>query len=132
ERYMTFLNRTAKKHIRDQGSYGDWLNLGGGAKSEVIGTAYYYYVSRLMSEMAGVLKKENDAAYYGRIADETREAFIRAFINDDGSLKDSSQSGYALAFTMDILPANVRRKVADRFIAEIKNKDWHLATGFIG
>ena len=40
-KYIDYLHKTSKELVRTQGAYGDWLNLGGGAKSEVIGTAYF-------------------------------------------------------------------------------------------
>ena len=65
-KYIDYLHKTSKDLIRGQGAYGDWLNLGGGAKSEVIGTAYFEHVTRLMSEMAGAIDKPDDAAKYRR------------------------------------------------------------------
>jgi len=132
ERYLAFLRNTAKNNTRDQGAYGDWLNLDGGAKSEVIGTAYYAHVNRIMAEMSLARGKERDAEFYNDIADKAQATFVRSFFNEDGSIKDSSQTGYALAFTMDLVPSHLKAKVADRFIEQIAGKDWHLATGFIG
>jgi alpha-L-rhamnosidase len=131
-RYIEYLHKTSKDFIRGQGAYGDWLNLGGGAKSEVIGTAYFEHVTRRMSEMAAAIGKEDDAKKYAQLANKVRDAFIKAFVTPDGGIKESSQTGYALAFTMDLLPHDVRAKAAERFVEEIKKKDWHLGTGFIG
>jgi alpha-L-rhamnosidase len=133
-RYIDYLKSTSKELIRGQGAFGDWVNLGGGAASEVIGTAYFEHVTRLMSEMAAAIGKSDDAERYRRLADDVRTAFRKAFVTSDGKIKDSSQTGYALAFTMDLLPddAKVRSAAAANFVEEIKKKDWHLATGFIG
>ena len=131
-RYVDYLQKTSNDHLRGQGDYGDWVNLGGGAKSEVIGTAYVEHVARLMSEMAAAIGKREDAAAYRRLADDTRAAFIKSFVGDDGRIEASSQTGYALAFTMNLLPDDRRAAAADHFVHEIEAKDWHLATGFIG
>jgi alpha-L-rhamnosidase len=69
---------------------------------------------------------------YRAQSEEAKAAFQRDFILPDGSIKESSQTGYALAFTMDLVPAELRTKVAEKFVEEIKKRDWHLATGFIG
>lgn len=131
-KYLDYLENTSNNLIRTQGAYGDWVNLGGGAKSEVIGTAYFAHVARLMSEMAAAIGKNEDARKYEELSRNVREAFIREFVADDGSIKESSQTGYALAFTMDLLPERARDAAAQRFVDEIAAKDWHLATGFIG
>ena len=131
-RYLDYLQKTSKNHVRGQGAYGDWVKLGGGAKSEVIGTAYVEYVARLMSEMAAAIGRDEDAKRYEKLADDMRAAFVENFVTDDGRIRDSSQMGYALAFTMDLLPPDKRAAAAGHFVEEIEAKDWHLATGFIG
>ncbi len=90
-RYIAWLTKDSKDFIRGQGGYGDWLNLGGGAKSEVVGTAYYHYVTGLMSEMAGAIGKTDDAKKYAKLSDDIKAAFIKNFVLPDGSIKESSQ-----------------------------------------
>ena len=132
EKGMAFLETTSKDYVRSKIGYGDWLNLGGGAKDEVICTAYYAYLSGLMAEMAKVIGNEDRATYYAGQHEKIREAFITQFVAEDGKILDSSQTGYALAFTMDLLPEDRRAKAADQFVAEIAKFNDHLATGFIG
>jgi alpha-L-rhamnosidase len=131
-RYIDFLEKTSTDFLRGQGGYGDWLNLNDKTQSEVIGTAYFRYVTDLMSEMASAIGKTEDAARYHALSQNIRAAFIRHFVNSDGSIKNSGQTGYALAFTMDLLPKDLRTAAATKFVDSIQRKDWHLATGFIG
>ena len=82
--------------------------------------------------MAAAVGRTDDATRYRAQSEEAKAAFQRDFILPDGSIKESSQTGYALAFTMDLVPAELRTKVAEKFVEEIQKRDWHLATGFIG
>lgn len=132
ERYMQWLEGKTKDGITTVGGFGDWLNAGGGAKKEVMDTAYHAYLLKIMSEMAGAIGRTEDAARYSQRCDEIKKAFAREFIQPDGTIKDSSQTAYALAFTMDLLPPETREKAADKFVQEIKRFNDHLATGFIG
>ena len=132
ERYMQWLATKTKNGISKVGGFGDWLNAGGGAKSEVIDTAYHAYLAQIMSEMARAIGRNDDAERYARLHEEVKAAFVREFLQEDGSLKECSQTGYALAFSMNLLPADMRAKAAAKFVDEIKRFDWHLATGFIG
>jgi alpha-L-rhamnosidase len=133
-RYIDYLHRTSKNLIRTQGAFGDWVNLGGGASSEVIGTSYFEHVTRMMSEMAAAIGRDDDAKKYANLADDIKASFIKSFVTPEGKIKDSSQTGYALAFTMGLMPDGpaIRKAAANHFVEEIKSKDWHLATGFIG
>jgi alpha-L-rhamnosidase len=132
ERYMRWLDSKTTNGISSVGGFGDWLNAGGGAKKEAIDTAYHAHLARIMAEMATAIGRDADAQRYTALHATVKNAFARQFLLADGSLKDCSQTGYALAFSMDLLPTEMRDKVAARFVDEIKRFNWHLATGFIG
>ncbi len=133
KRKLALLAKTSPDFVHTAGiGNGDWLNLGGGASPPVIGTAYDANDFRMMSEMAAAIGERQDAATFGQMADRFASGFANAFIGIDGSIKDSSQTGYALAFTMGLAPAPLRNKMAGQFAAEIGRFKGHLATGFIG
>ncbi len=131
-RGMEFLESTSEGGIRSKMGYGDWLNKGGGAKDEVICTAYFAYLAELMEEMATAIGETEKAAHYGALKEEVKTAFAKNFINDEGVILESSQTGYALAFTMNLIPEALKAKAAEQFAGEIARFDNHLATGFIG
>ena len=131
-RYMDWLVRKTKDGITTVGGFGDWLNLGGGADGTAIDTAYHAHLANLMSEMARAIGKEADALRYHVLFDEIRDAFNKKWLQADGSLANCSQTGYALAFTMDLLPTDMRSKSGVKFVDEIHKYKDHLATGFIG
>jgi alpha-L-rhamnosidase len=132
DRYMQWLATKTKNGISSVGGFGDWLNAGGSAKKEVIDTAYHAYLAQIMSEMAAAIGRQDDAARYAKLHEEVKAAFARDFQLPDGSLKESGQTGYALAFSMGLVPAEMCEKATEKFVEEIKRFNWHLATGFIG
>jgi alpha-L-rhamnosidase len=135
-RYMDYLARTSKDFVRGTGAYGDWLRLAGPQHSEAIGTAYYFYSTRLMAELAEALGKAEDVQKYRAQADKIKAAFVQNFLKEDGRIVDgkgqTGQTLYALAFGLDLVPAERQAQVAQQFVGEIKKQDWHLATGFLG
>ena len=135
-RYMDYLAKTSKDYVRGTGAYGDWLRLAGPQHSEAIGTAYYYYTTSLMIELATALGKTADAAKYRALAEQIKSAFVRNFVKDDGRIVDgkgeTGQTFYALAFGLDLIPAPLKQKAAQQFVVEIENQKGHLATGFLG
>jgi alpha-L-rhamnosidase len=135
-RYMEYLAKTSKDNTRGTGAFGDWLRLAGPQHSEAIGTAYYFYSSRLMSELAGAIGKTDDAAKYRAQAEAIKATFIARFIKEDGRIVDSKdqtgQTFYALAFALDLVPQERREAVARQFVASIEKQGNHLATGFLG
>ena len=134
QRWGQFVAANASGYIVSSlpGDFGDWVNLGGGASSTVMDTAYYAYYARAMSEMAAALGRSSDAATYAALHSNIVAAFGTLF-NSDGSFKDgSSQTGYALAFSLNLVPANLKTLAADKFADTIAQFGNHLATGFIG
>ncbi|HWH69799.1 MAG TPA: alpha-L-rhamnosidase C-terminal domain-containing protein, partial [Candidatus Sulfotelmatobacter sp.] len=134
KKYGQFLAAHASNYVIASlpGDLGDWVNLGGGATSTVIDTAFYAYYAQAMSEMAATIGNSADAATYGALHSNVVAAFA-TFFNADGSFADgSSQTGYALAFTLNLVPAGLRAQVAQQFANSIAQFGNHLATGFIG
>lgn len=135
-RHMAFLAKTSTNHVRGTGAYGDWLRLAGPQHSEVIGTAYYYYVARLMVDIANAIGKTDDAERYRQLSAEIKKVFCQNFIKNDGRILDSKnetgQTFYALAFGLDLVPEDVKPKVAQQFVKAVEDQNWHLATGFLG
>ena len=111
---------------------GDWLSNGGGASNEVIGSAYAAFDFQLMAEMAEAIGERRDASDFREHAGKIVQAFAKEYIDGEGRISKSSQSGYALAFTMGLVPPFLKEKMSDRFMDEIKRFDWHPTTGFIG
>ncbi|PTX98952.1 family 78 glycoside hydrolase catalytic domain [Opitutus sp. ER46] len=131
-RYLAGLRSQARHGVVSIGGYGDWLNLGGGAKREVMDTAYYAHLCGLMSELATAIGRPDEAKKYAAEQAQVTAAWRQAFLQPDGSILESSQTGFALAFTMGLIPDAQRAAAATRFVDEIRKQDWHLATGFIG
>ncbi len=134
QKYGQFLNNHATNFTIPSlpGDFGDWLNLGGGASPIVVDTAFYAYYAQAMSEMASAIGRTNDAATYAALSANIAGAFAN-FFNADGAFADgSSQTGYALALTLNLVPDNLRAHVTQQLANSIAQFGNHLATGFIG
>jgi alpha-L-rhamnosidase len=135
-RYMDYLANTSTNFIRGTGDYGDWLRLAGPQHSDVIGTAYYFYTARTMSEIATALGELADAKKFSELAGNIRATFVANFIRPDGRIVDrqneTGQTFYALAFGLDLVPVEMKSQVAGQFVASLAEQNNHLATGFLG
>jgi alpha-L-rhamnosidase len=47
-------------------------------------------------------------------------------------IREGSQSSYALAYSMGLVPDDLKEKISGHFAAELKRFDGHIATGIIG
>ncbi len=131
-RYFKYPASLTRNGIMTAQGFGDWLNMGGGASMQVIGTAYYAMLAGIMAEMASAIGQTSDADGFAQLHKQLKRSFASKLILPDGKIAQSSQTGFALAFTMGLVPDNLRPKAARQFAADIQHRDWHLATGFIG
>jgi len=133
KRNLDWLTRESKDFLfTGKVGNGDWLSNEGGASKVVIGTAYSAFDFSLMAEMADAIGEKVDAEKFRDRAGKITGAFAKAYINDKGKIKGSSQSGYALAFTMGLVPPTLKGEMTERFTEEVSRFDWHPRTGFIG
>ena len=144
QRFIQFLSGTSRNGLRCYAEYtgwhgfGDWLALDGsggleGATSkELIGTAFFAYSTHLLANIADILGNPEDALRYRALSDEVREAFIKRFIHDDGTIVGDTQTPYILALQFDLLPPELRPVAAARLVSNIQARDNHLSTGFVG
>lgn len=133
QRFMEFQVKTSGTgHIRISGGYGDWLNLDDPTDPGLLGTAYFAYTAGLMAEMAHELGNIPDAQHYSQLAESVRTAFVFNYVGGDGSVVGGSQTGYALAIGMNLVPEELRAQAGAKLVEAVTARSGHLSTGFLG
>ena len=120
--------------------FGDWLALDGegddgfkGATEDAyIATAYYYHSSGIVAKAAKILGKEEEAAYYAKLADEIRQALRAEYFTPNGRLALTTQTAYAVALYMDFAPEGSKERIAEFLKEKLKVNKGYLKTGFVG
>ncbi|MFJ5898864.1 alpha-L-rhamnosidase [Streptomyces sp. NPDC093064] len=128
--WLTYLEKNSNRLLRPAQGYGDWLNVADETPKDVIATAYFAHSADLAARMAAELGK--DPASSLDLFERVREAFRNAYVTSDGRVKGDTQTAYVLALSMDLMPDGLRKAAADRLVALIEARDWHLSTGFLG
>ncbi|HYG23902.1 MAG TPA: family 78 glycoside hydrolase catalytic domain [Verrucomicrobiae bacterium] len=135
-RHTDYLVNSSTNLVRDTGSFGDWLRLAGPQKSDAIGTAYFAYSVQVMTRIARTLGRQADAEKFEKLANDIRDVFVKKFVKADGRILDSrnetGQTLYALAFGIDLLPEDMKKRVAEQFVGSLAKENNHIATGFLG
>ena len=119
--------------------FGDWLAFASNSSSypgattekDLIATAYYAHSSKILSQIATILGKTEDATTYANLSEAVKKAFIEEFVTKNGRVVSHTQTGYSLALAFDLLPENLRANSAEYLAADVK-KMGHLTSGFVG
>jgi alpha-L-rhamnosidase len=135
--FMDFLAQTSPDHVRADETkkwrgYGDWLSNDAYTPQDLIGVAYYAYCAQLMTQIARVLDRNDDAAKYSKLSADIRDTFHQRYLNSDGSLKVKTQTAHVLALHFDLLEERHRPAAVDELVKDIESRGMHLSTGFVG
>lgn len=117
--------------------YGDWCAPGIGlwgwmGRGKWTATACMANSSAILSEIAHILGKVEDETYYKKLSDETANAYRTILMEEDCKVKNEFQTAYVLPLYYKMLSKEDRKKAADHLVRLIKEKDYHIATGFPG
>lgn len=120
--------------------YADWLALDNPDKTSRFGatdpyyiaSAYYAYSAGLAARAARALGREEDAARYGTLAEQVREAFRRSYLREDGLPVEDTQTALVVALFFELCAPQQRPALAAALRAKLAENNWHLNTGFVG
>jgi alpha-L-rhamnosidase len=143
-RWIEFVRRNNPNLLwqKNRGNdYNDWLNGDtlelkdpyprgiSVVPNEVFATAFFAHSTDIVAKMADVLGRKDDAAKYGKLFDDIKAAFRRAYVDSDGRVKGDTQAGYALALHFNLLDDATRPKATEHLIAAIRKYKDHPSTG---
>ena len=135
QRWMSYIQAENPDFIRNKrrnNDFGDWVPAESTTPKDLIATAYWAYDASLMSQMASAIGKDAEAQRYADLFDGVRKAFEKQFIRENGETGNGSQTCYALALHMNLVPDALKPNLMDRLLHDLEARDWHLSTGFLG
>ncbi len=112
--------------------YGDWIAVEP-TPSKPIGTAYYYYSAKLLAKMAEIMGKQDDAVMYAQLAEDIAAAYQREYWNtEEMNYPGATQTASLLPLAFGITPKDLEDQVVQNLVENVKEKDVHPTTGFLG
>jgi alpha-L-rhamnosidase len=128
--YFKYLLLNTTDLLRPESPYGDWLSVGEDTPKDVVSTAFFAYDATLMSRAAAYLGKEKDKIYYDNMFIRIKDAWQKAYVSSDGTVKGDTQCCYVLALKMDL--TDDKALTAKYLARAIERMNYHLSTGFVG
>ena len=135
KQWVSHLQGLARGDIVSQG-LGDWCPPGSVPPKEtpvpLTSTAYFYLDARIMTAVARILGKTQDAADYQALAGQIRQAFNQTFFNPP-SMSYGSQTADSVALRVGLAPAADDAQVAEALARDVREKhQGHFSTGITG
>ena len=116
--------------------YGEWCEPDVESTSAMrtpqgkVATAWFARSGKMLAEIAEILGRTEDAARYGKLAENAGKAF-RYIATEDGKILSHRQAEYVRAISFDLLDGPGKAQAAadlDRLVAD---NGYHLNTGFL-
>jgi hypothetical protein len=138
-RYVAYLGTKAQGHILSQG-LGDWYDLGPKPPGTsqltpmgVTGTATYYYDLTILTQIARLLGKADEATAYEKLGAEVKIAFNAKFFNPQTrQYATGSQTANAMAVYMGLVNSADKAAVVENVVQDLRTRDNALTAGDIG
>ena len=143
-KWMNYLSSISEKHIVTKGRYGDHMLPGEFPGDEqfisketpppLVWTGYYYRDATIISQIARILGKTEDADYYLRLAEDIKDAFNKQWFDTNANYYiTGSQTANIFPLILGIIPMGNKDKVLKNIINSIGEKyKGHLHTGNTG
>ena len=123
-KFLDWRKRTSKDWlgVSHGNDWGDWLSFGGKTPLEYIDTAYFFLTSqndgaRWLTRWARIRRKRNTANWQQNI----QSAFNKKYVKADGSLAVDTQTAYALALFVGLVPENLQARASDILAGKIQS-----------
>ena len=139
KRYVAYLEKKSKNHILSQG-LGDWYDIGPKAPGVsqltpmgITGTAIYYYDLVIISKIARLLGKPDEAAGYEKLAGAVKTVFNETFFDKKTKQYGTgSQTANAMAVYMKLVEPQYKNDVVNNIVKDIRDRKNSLTAGDIG
>jgi hypothetical protein len=136
KRYFDHLKSKTHDNILG-GGLGDWFDIGPKAPwlpqltpIENTDTCFYYEDAEVLSKIARVLGKDDDASQYASVADAIRASFNQAFFKPDtGLYSTGSEASNAIPYVMNMVDPEYRSSVFDGIVQDIEKHGNSFTTG---
>ena len=130
-KWMNYLVDTSDDYIRNHGGYGDHLS-SEDTPAELSDTAWCAHSAELISGMAQILGKPEDAAYYGQVYEKYKTAWQNAFVQEGGITACDTQTSYALGLAFHLFPEEMETDAAGRLNTLAEYSGYHINAGYSG
>lgn len=102
------------------------------ARSKWTATASLQHTSSLVSQIARILGKDDDAERYGTLASRVSAAYEDVFTDGAGKLKNEFQTAYVLPIHFGMLREKNQPAAVDNLVKLVEKGDYCIGTGFPG
>lgn len=112
---------------------GDWVPVKSVSPVELTSSVYYYTDANILAKAAKILGKQADFVKYSALANKIKNAINAKYLNTEtGMYGKGLQTELSVPLYWDIVPQNLKGKVAANLAQRVAADNYHLDVGILG
>lgn len=132
KKYVDYIDEHYPDGITDWG-LGDWVPVKSKTPKEFTSSAYYYVDAVILSKAAKLLNRQDDYRKYTELADKIKTAVNEKYLNRETGMYGSGlQTELSVALHWDLVPEDMRQKVAANLAKRVEADNKHIDVGLLG
>ncbi|QDH80958.1 Bacterial alpha-L-rhamnosidase [Echinicola soli] len=132
KRYVDHITAISPNGLTSWG-LGDWVPVKSKSPVEYTSSAYYLTDARILAKTGKLLGHEADAEKYDALAKKIQHAINEKYLDREAGIYGSGiQTEMSVALQWDIVPDDLREKVAENLAKRVEKDDFHLDVGLLG
>jgi alpha-L-rhamnosidase len=132
KRYVDHITEISHDGLTDWG-LGDWIPIKSVASRELTSSIYYYVDASILSKAARLLGKQDDFAKYLALSEKIRNAINTKYLDaSTGIYAKGMQTELCAPLQWNVVPQELRQKVADNLVLKIEKNDNKMDVGLLG
>ncbi|RXG21239.1 alpha-L-rhamnosidase [Leeuwenhoekiella aequorea] len=133
KKYVDHITETSRESGLTDWGLGDWVPVKSVTPKEFTSSIYYFVDATILAKTAKHLKKEEDYEFYSTLATDIRNAINLKYLDrETGVYGQGFQTELSAALYWDIVPEDLRSKVAENLYKRVLADDKHIDVGLLG
>lgn len=131
-RYVDYVDMISPDGLTTFGR-GDWVPVKSSSNLELTSSVYFYTDARILSAAAKLFGKESDYKKYSALTTKIKDAINAKFLNrESGIYASGTQTELSVPIYWDVVPEDMRTKVAANLNKKVVENNFHLDVGVLG
>ena len=132
EKYVNHIDELYPTGLTTWG-LGDWVPVKSVSPVELTSSVYYYTDASILAKAAKILSKQADFVKYSALANKIKNAINAKYLNTEtGMYGKGLQTELSVPLYWDVVPQNLKGKVAANLAQRVAADNYHLDVGILG
>lgn len=130
--YVNYVEQISPAGLTSYGR-GDWVPVKSESPLEYTSSVYYFVDATILAKAAKLFGKDDDFKYYSALAEKIKKAVNDKYLNTATGIYGSGlQTELSVALQWNIVPEELKAKVAENLAKRVAADGMHLDVGVLG